>query len=341
MILYLNQEYVPSAVSTPSLTFAEDETIVSAMESEAESCEGGESGQVEQILYDIVTYKEWEQEPELVRPSVAGVGRPGWLGASTSPALPPTLERLGEAGLPWHLAVSQDAQLIAVLGDTTLEVWSSKESYSQLVGRRAVERDCAPQWRHLAWSPDCSVLAVAASSGAVELCDTAGGPLFSLVSPALPASQPGWADSPARAGPCTSTFAGLFLLSARARDQWAAELLLVDYSGRVNSFLVSGSGYQEVGRYSLGWQVTAAALCPGPAGLLLLAGGADCPLLGSRRLPGRASHAGLVALRRTDTQPHFIPLLDGEEKAVAEGRAWLPWLSRPPVQVNLYQTFGY
>ena len=88
--------------------------------------------------------------------------------------LPPTVERLGSALLPWHLAVSPDASLIAVLGDAVLEVWSSRENYSQLVGRRGVERDMAPQWRHLVWTADCSLLAVASSSGAVEVCDTVG-----------------------------------------------------------------------------------------------------------------------------------------------------------------------
>ena len=71
--------------------------------------------------------------------------------------------------------MSPDASLIAVLGDTVLEVWSSRENYSQLVGRRGqIERDMAPQWRHLVWTSDCSLLVIASSSGAVELCDTVG-----------------------------------------------------------------------------------------------------------------------------------------------------------------------
>ena len=37
-----------------------------------------------------------------------------------------------------------------------------------------VERDMAPQWRHLVWTSDCNLLVIAGSSGAVEVCDTVG-----------------------------------------------------------------------------------------------------------------------------------------------------------------------
>ena len=61
-----------------------------------------------------------------------------WLGTPSPSVLLPKVEKLGSTLLPWHLAVSADASLIAVLGDTVLEVWSSRENYSQLVGRRGV-----------------------------------------------------------------------------------------------------------------------------------------------------------------------------------------------------------
>jgi len=119
---------------------------------------GSEAGVDEsnQILYDIVTYKEWEQDPEVVKSCDRFNSKLGskWLGTPSPSVLLPTVEKLGSTLLPWHLAVSADASLIAVLGDTVLEVWSSRENYSQLVGRRGVERDMAPQWRHLVWTKD-------------------------------------------------------------------------------------------------------------------------------------------------------------------------------------------
>ena len=56
---------------------------------------------------------------------------------------------------------------------------------------------------------------------------------------------------------------------------------------------------QELSSYSIGWSLTAASFCASH-GLLVTAGGSSCPLAGRRRLVGRASHQGIVALRYGD-----------------------------------------
>ena len=61
-----------------------------------------------------------------------------WLASPSPSAVPAQVEKLGSYNLPWHIAVSSDASLIAILGETVLEVWSSRENYNQLVGRRGV-----------------------------------------------------------------------------------------------------------------------------------------------------------------------------------------------------------
>ena len=100
------------------------------------------------------------------------------------------------------------------------------------------------------------------SSGHVEVCDTMGSSIYTIISPHLAASQPGWVDS-LRAGPCSTTYAGVFFTGLRVRDKkWVAELLLVDLSGRVTSFLVSHSGYQVM----KGW--TEARMCSRAATVL-------------------------------------------------------------------------
>ena len=77
------------------------------------------------ILYDIVTYKEWEQEPEIQRNGGSDRSDPAstvsklWRSSGQiSPVVPASVEKLKQAGLTWQLAVSQDAGLMAVLGDT-------------------------------------------------------------------------------------------------------------------------------------------------------------------------------------------------------------------------------
>ena len=224
-----------------------------------DSSDSDREEETQHILYDLVTYKEWEQEPEVLKCEKAvRRGRGGPL------AVPAEVERLKSLSLTWQLCVSDDANLVAVLGDSVLEIWSSRESYTQLVGRRGVERDPAPHWRHILWTKDCSLLALADSAGSVELCDTLGSRVYQLISPRIAASQPGWADT-ARSGPVSTSYAGVFFTEVRLPDSrdgaWVSELVLVEVSGEVSSFLVSLTGYQELTRYSLGWSVSCASVC--------------------------------------------------------------------------------
>ena len=80
------------------------------------------------------------------------------------------------------------------------------------------------------------------------------------------------------------SFCALVFTSARLREKkWTSELILVELSGRISSFLVSPSGYQELSTYSVGWSLTSAVFCPLHS-LLVTSGGAGCPLAGRSRL---------------------------------------------------------
>ena len=261
---------------------------MSDTETDTESDVGGED--TNNILYDIVTYKEWETDPEVLRngdksapSSVSKLWRNS--GNVATCGVPPEVEKLRSLEMTWQIAVSQDAALIAVLADTCLEVWSSKDNYTCLLGRRHVDRDPAPHWRHVVWTRDCQLLALAGSSGHVEVCDTIGGHVYNVISPRIASSQPGWVDT-SRSGPVKTTYAGVFFTEVRTRADtrdsgWVSELVLVEVSGHVTSFLVSLSGYQELSRYDIGWSVTEAALCHN-LGLLVTAGGCNHPLTGHR-----------------------------------------------------------
>ena len=124
-------------------------------------------------------------------------------------------------------------------------------------------------------------------------------------------------------GPIDTTHVGMFFTEVRLpRDGgWVSELLVAEVRGEVTSWLVSGSGYQELSRCSLGWQLTAATLCT-RLGLLVTAGQDTCPLAGHRSLVGKASHAGLVTLRLVTQEPHYVPLLDAEEQRLLAASSW-------------------
>ena len=77
-------------------------SIVSRGEEVDRDNEGSEEEEEEQeqaiILYDVVSYREWEQEPELVKKSsdaLQGKSRAGWLPLAPPPSLlPPKVEAL-------------------------------------------------------------------------------------------------------------------------------------------------------------------------------------------------------------------------------------------------------
>ena len=66
-------------------------------ESDGETSEEEEAEQAT-ILYDVVSYREWEQEPEVVKKSsdaLQGKSRAGWLPLAPPPSLlPPKVEAL-------------------------------------------------------------------------------------------------------------------------------------------------------------------------------------------------------------------------------------------------------
>ena len=67
-------------------------------EEEASSSEEEEDEQAT-ILYDVVSYREWEQEPEVVKKKqsdvLPGKSRGGWLQLAPPPSLlPPTVEAI-------------------------------------------------------------------------------------------------------------------------------------------------------------------------------------------------------------------------------------------------------
>ena len=51
---------------------------------------------------------------------------------------------------------------------------SPRDDYSSVIGRCSIARDPYPQWRQLAWTADCDMLAYADSRGNVTLFDMFG-----------------------------------------------------------------------------------------------------------------------------------------------------------------------
>ncbi|KAJ7412687.1 Neuroblastoma-amplified sequence [Pitangus sulphuratus] len=203
--------------------------------------EDGDSGE-ENILYDLLVNTEWPPETEvqprgnrkhgasfIITRAVTGPAlfllRYLWY----SPAkfsLPPGLVRLVSKQINWHLVLASNGKLLAVVQDQCVEIRSAKDDFVSIVGKCQVPKDPNPQWRRVAWSHDCTLLAYAESTGTVRVFDLMGSELL-VISPT--ASFP---------GDLSYAIAGLIFLEYKASAQWSAELLVVNYRGELRSYLV-------------------------------------------------------------------------------------------------------
>ena len=121
---------------------------------------------------------------------------------------------------------------MAILQDNSLEVRTSRDNYSVPIGKAFITKDPFQQWRKLEWSPDGTLLAVAHSSGSIDVYDLLATHLF--VIPPLSTINSTLNNVPANA------MAGLTFVDTRTKNaHWSYELLCLDYYGQLRAFFVS------------------------------------------------------------------------------------------------------
>ena len=203
------------------------------------------------ILYELLVLCEWRLEPRLE--SLELTPAPSlrqWVGSlwrsAVTPPLPEAAAELAAALPGWHLDLSPDGRLLAILRDEAVEVRSARDNFTSVAACSQLVADPRPQWRRLRWSttpspaasadsdgPPSPLLAVAASSGAVDILDGS----LSAVCMLYPAE---YGRSPG------APVAELVWTPPRCRP-WQAMLLVVRYRGEVTAYHVSAAeGYQEV-----------------------------------------------------------------------------------------------
>uniref|UniRef100_A0A674I5U7 NBAS subunit of NRZ tethering complex n=1 Tax=Terrapene triunguis TaxID=2587831 RepID=A0A674I5U7_9SAUR len=180
-------------------------------------------GKEENILYDLLINTEWPPETEVQDRGGAGSGSSCLITAQEAVAvrkapggcipakfsLPAGLVRLVSKQINWLLVLSSNGKLI---------IYHFTINFME---------DPNTQWRRVAWSHDCTLLAYAESTGTVRVFDLMGSELF-VISPAT--SFP---------GDLSYAIAGLIFLEYKASAQWSAELLVINYRGELKSYLVS------------------------------------------------------------------------------------------------------
>ncbi|KAM9053224.1 NBAS subunit of NRZ tethering complex isoform 2-T2 [Megaptera novaeangliae] len=279
-------------------------------------------GEEETILYDLLVNTEWPPETEVqprgsrkhgasfiitkaIRDRLLFLSQYIWY----SPApflLPDGLVRLVNKQVNWHLVLASNGKLLAAVQDQCVEIRSAKDDFTSIIGKCQVPKDPKPQWRRVAWSYDCTLLAYAESTGTVRVFDLMGSELFVII----PASS--------LAGDLSYAIAGLIFLEYKASAQWSAELLVINYRGELRSYLVSvgtNQSYQESHCFSFSSHyphgINTAIYHPGHR--LLLVGGCETAEVG---IPTAAS-CGLSAWRVLSGSPYYKPVTHGGDRVTA------------------------
>ncbi|XP_041831827.1 neuroblastoma-amplified sequence isoform X2 [Melanotaenia boesemani] len=271
----------------------------------------------ENILYDLLVITEWPSETDtqlrgnkehstsIIAKAVTGPFRLIlhylWYSPSSS-SLPLGLVRLANKQISWQLVLSSNGKLLAVVQDQCVEIRSVRDDFGSVIGKCQVPKDPNPQWRRVAWSSDCTLLAYADSTGTVRLFDLIGSELF-VIPPVV--SFP---------GDFSCAVAGLIFLEYTGGAQWSAELLVITYGGGLKSYLVSvgtNQNFQENHAFSFSTHyshgITSAVYHPGHR--LLLVGGCES---GDDSV-SKASCCGITAWRALSGSPHYKQVTSYED----------------------------
>ncbi|XP_005914378.1 neuroblastoma-amplified sequence isoform X4 [Haplochromis burtoni] len=274
-------------------------------------------GEEENILYDLLVITEWPPETDtqlrgnkeystsLIAKAVTGPFRLIlhylWYSPSSS-SLPLGLVRLANKQINWQLVLASNGKLLAVVQDQCVEIRSVRDDFGSLIGKCQVPKDPNPQWRRVAWSYDCTLLAYADSTGTVRLFDLMGSELFVI---------PPVASFP---GDFSCAVAGLIFLEYTASAQWSAELLVITYGGNLKSYLVSmgtNQNFQENHSFSFSSHyshgITSSIYHPGHR--LLLVGGCES----GDDSASKASCCGITAWRALSGSPHYKQVTSYED----------------------------
>uniref|UniRef100_A0A667Y811 NBAS subunit of NRZ tethering complex n=1 Tax=Myripristis murdjan TaxID=586833 RepID=A0A667Y811_9TELE len=232
----------------------------------------------ENILYDLLVNSEWPPETDtqvrlyanLGEGAVSVVFRSYFVTSSpSSSSLPPGLIRLANKQISWQLVLAR---------------------YDMHTLHSEMPKDPSPQWRRVAWSHDCTLLAYADSTGTIRLFDLMGSELF-IIPPVV-----------CFPGDFSFAVAGLIFLECTASAQWSAELLVITYGGGLKSYLVSvgtNQSFQENHSFTI-YQ---------PSHRLLFVGGCES----GDNCMSKASCCGITAWRALSGSPHYKQVTSYED----------------------------
>ncbi|XP_052794949.1 NBAS subunit of NRZ tethering complex-like [Mya arenaria] len=297
------------------------------------------------ILYDLTVHAEWKHEHETFRAAInkgnfstiekitSTTQRKGWtvlrsiglpFQAGSSCSLPASLVKLMNCTINWHIAVTRDGSMVAVMQDQYIEIRSQHDDYGSVTGRVSIQRDSHPQWRNLSWSTDGTMLACAYSSGTIHVFDIVGTLLFTIAENKEPT------QSFVPTVELSQAVAALIFTENTKDIEWVSELRVVRYSGRLSCYKAHrDKGCRLVHEFSFSKQYPLGISCVSydeKASLLYVGGGGD----GEEGVT-TATREGLTAWRILSDSPHYKLITDYADdlnKAQGKKRFKMPLLRR-------------
>ncbi|KAL3866901.1 hypothetical protein ACJMK2_044151 [Sinanodonta woodiana] len=305
----------------------------------------------ENILYDLSIHADWKHDNEIFNRAINRASRhtgflgritsstqraawtflrtlgwTGWTNSTSIPcSLPNGLVKLVNSRINWHIAVASDGKYVAILQDQQVEIRSSRDEYATVTGRATIERDLYPQWRHLVWSPDSTMLACSYSNGSVEVFDIFGAQLFTI-----PGEVPQSSNLPVD---LSRAVAALVFTDYKPDNGWSGELLVVNYHGSLTSCLVDRErGFQKRHSFvfSKDYPLGISCVIYHPGAQLLYVGG--CVM--TQDAPSLHAQEGLTAWRILSDVPHFKLVTDYEEdRHISQKRSFRRRLRIPQISI--------
>uniref|UniRef100_H0WZ37 NBAS subunit of NRZ tethering complex n=1 Tax=Otolemur garnettii TaxID=30611 RepID=H0WZ37_OTOGA len=288
---------------------------MAALESEPAPSPDTAEGEEETILYDLLVNTEWPPETEVqlrgnrkrgasfiitkaIRDHLLFLSQYIWYRPAPF-LLPDGLVRLVNKQINWHLVLASNGKLLAAVQDQCVEIRSAKDEFTSIIGKCQVPKDPKPQWRRVAWSYDCTLLAYAESTGTVRVFDLMGSELF-VISPVCT---------------CLTLISPVFSVPSRYRKEvnWLQKLMVINYLPHYNVADVgTNQSYQESHCFSFSSHyprgINTAIYHPGHR--LLLVGGCETAEAGM----SKASSCGLSAWRVLSGSPYYKQVTNSGDK---------------------------
>ncbi|XP_075977524.1 NBAS subunit of NRZ tethering complex-like [Anticarsia gemmatalis] len=279
------------------------------------------------ILHELYVFSEWKPEPEYIQKpdsilpeNISAIWR--WLNfLGPKKSLIDGVTAHIEKQQKWHIALGDEGKVIAVLTDNILEIRTKRSEYATIAARTTVSRDVYPQWRKIAWSPDCSFLVLAYGNGVVSFFDLTASNLFNIP---IDCSRPGGMECTDN----THAVADIIFMPLRVKDtKWNWEVLVVTYGGKLRGYLVSQTdGFKLHHTFRFAGGVAAVAYCEAHATLYV----AGVPR-GHAKDPTSPLSAGITAWRILNDEPFYkLSVVSDELEAQLANERF-----------NFYLPFGY